>query len=140
MSEGGFLEQKPRSPASLVIVLAVHGAAITALALSKMEVPPNPFVPTILKNIPLDKPPPETPPEPVPEPQVRPKSQLDTPEPIVPKPPRQDPVVLDLPMFPQERLRELFLEELRKRGFEDSPDGSLERRRGEVIRLAGAEA
>ena len=35
MSEAGFLAQKPKSPTSLLIVIALHGAAITALALSK---------------------------------------------------------------------------------------------------------
>ena len=100
MPESGFLEQRPRSPTSLIVVVAMHGAALTALALSKTEVPPSVFVPTVMKHIPLDQPPPDNPAEPVEKPQVRAKSQIDTPEPIVPQPPRRDSPVLDLPQQP----------------------------------------
>lgn len=38
MPEGGFFTQSRQSPTSLAIVILLHGTAITALALSKMEV------------------------------------------------------------------------------------------------------
>jgi periplasmic protein TonB len=96
MPEGGFLEQKPRSPTSLLIVVALHGAAITALALSKMEVIVEEYGAITATNIPIQPPPPENPPEPIPEPQVRPKSQLDTAEPLVRLPRPQDAPVVQL--------------------------------------------
>lgn len=62
MPEGGFLEQKPRSPGSLAIVVALHGAAITALMLAKTEVIENPFKgPFKVKQIPVTPPPPPEP-------------------------------------------------------------------------------
>ena len=36
MPQGGFLEQKPRSPTGLAIVIVGHVAVLSALALSKM--------------------------------------------------------------------------------------------------------
>lgn len=39
MSGGGFFEGKRSSPTSLIVVIAVHAAAIAALALSKLEIP-----------------------------------------------------------------------------------------------------
>lgn len=66
MPEGGFFEQKRSSPTSLVVVVAVHAAAITALALSKMDIPTiiNPG-PITVYPVRLDKDPPSIPPEPV---------------------------------------------------------------------------
>ena len=64
MSEAGFLAQKPKSPTSLLIVIALHGAAITALALSKMDVPfVEDFTPLKTKHIPVEPDPPPVPPE-----------------------------------------------------------------------------
>ena len=63
MPDGGFLEQKPRSPLSLGVVIAMHVAAISALALAKMENPPiKIFNPLKIKDV-KDPPPPEKPPE-----------------------------------------------------------------------------
>jgi periplasmic protein TonB len=62
---GGFLEQKPRSPTSLALVLLLHGAAIGALLLAKgPEIIAQKFGKTEVELIPLDEPPPETEPEP----------------------------------------------------------------------------
>lgn len=99
MSETGFLAQKPRSPAGLVIVIALHGVALTALALSKMPV--ERYVPEALKirHIPNPEPPPPNP-EPPPEaPKAR--ESIETVKPFVPVPPQaSDYVVIDLPTLP----------------------------------------
>lgn len=102
MPEGGFLEQKPRSPTGLAIVIVAHVAVISALALSKMETPATDFLgPIKVRNIPLPKDPPPIPPEPKIEPREMPqhKSVLTPPDPIMKtdaKPvydvPKQDPV------------------------------------------------
>ena len=95
MPAGGFLEQKPKSPGSLAAVIALHAAAIGALALSKTEVVRNTFdrikVVDVKKD---DPPPPEKPPEPKQQPQQQPEQitwakpvvELPTPTPI-PAPP-----------------------------------------------------
>jgi protein TonB len=100
MPEGGFLNQKPRSPTSLVIVIAAHAAVLTALALSKMEVIVEEFGTIETRNIPIEPPPPENPPEPIPEAKVRPKSQLDLATPIVRLPRSEDVVFVDPPSEP----------------------------------------
>ena len=94
MAETGFLAQKPKSPTSLVLVIALHGAALTALALSKIDVPiverPRP---TTVYDVDPPKPPPERVIEP--EPKTR-KSVIDRVPPTVPTPPISDLPVLDL--------------------------------------------
>ena len=64
MPDGGFFEAKRGSPVSLGVVILLHGAAITALALSKMEMPEvvN-FGPTEIFNVPVTPEPPPVPPE-----------------------------------------------------------------------------
>ena len=60
MPEGAFFEQKRASPASLAVVIALHAAAITALALSKTEIGQKITERTIIDFIPEEKvPPPE---------------------------------------------------------------------------------
>lgn len=95
MPESGFLNQKPRSPAGLVIVIAAHAAVLTALALSKMDVIVEEFGTIQTRNIPIEPPPPENPPEPSPEPKASPKSQLDTAAPLVRLPRTDDVVFVD---------------------------------------------
>ena len=95
MPAGGFLEQKPKSPGSLVAVIALHAAAIGALALSKTEIVRDTY--DRLKVIELKKdelPPPEKQPEPKQQPQQQPEQvtwakpviELPSPSPI-PAPP-----------------------------------------------------
>ncbi|HEY1144906.1 MAG TPA: hypothetical protein VGE84_01055, partial [Allosphingosinicella sp.] len=45
MSQGGFFERQPLNTRTLAVVLLLHGAALTALALSRTEVIRH-FVPT----------------------------------------------------------------------------------------------
>ncbi|HZG09802.1 MAG TPA: energy transducer TonB [Allosphingosinicella sp.] len=64
MTQGAYLETK-RSPTALTIVVLMHGAAITALAMSKMDViSVGPKPPTTIIDIP-NPPPPPVPPEPL---------------------------------------------------------------------------
>lgn len=91
MREAGFLERNRISPTGLIIVVAMHGAAITALALSKMEMPTGPIF-TPLPSADYRTPPG---PEPVPEPpqpkqDVRPKSEITYVPPRIPDLPRTD--------------------------------------------------
>ena len=95
MPEGGFLEQKPRSPGSLTIVIALHAAAIAALALSKMEVETERYTPIKIKHVLPDPTPPENTPEPPKDrAPVPPKSKIDYVKPEVPTLPRQSDVVI----------------------------------------------
>jgi len=88
MMEGAFYQPKKTSPTALAIVVLMHGAGLTALALAKTEVGariwPEPLVVT---PIPEDKPPPETPKE---QPETRTtrttETQIDRPKPIEPIP------------------------------------------------------
>ncbi|MEA1014294.1 TonB family protein [Sphingosinicella sp. LY1275] len=67
MRDGGFLEPKRTNGASLAVVILLHGAAITALALSKMEYVR--LTPPVLEgyNVPITDPPPPEPVEKTPE-------------------------------------------------------------------------
>jgi periplasmic protein TonB len=104
MPQGGFLEQKPRSPTGLAIVIIGHAAALAALALAKMDMPVERVLgPLTVRNIPVPKDPPPIPPPPKQEPQIEPqhRSVLTTPEPLVKTPttpaydvPKQEPVEL----------------------------------------------
>ena len=86
MPQGGYLEQKPRSPTGLAIVIVAHVAVLSALALSKMEVPVPQFLgPLKIRNIELPKDPPPLPPESKVEPREVPqhKTVITRPDPIV---------------------------------------------------------
>lgn len=65
MTEGGFFERQPINKTGLTLVIAIHAAAITALALSKMEVVVIPEPPIFGKLIEATQDPPPNPPEPV---------------------------------------------------------------------------
>lgn len=106
MAERTFLDQKPRSPGSLAIVIALHGAAITALMLSKMEFVRVPTVITKTYEVPDIPPPPKVEPEkPQPRQKAQARSQIDIVPPIVerpafddlvlPQPRRTEPVTFD---------------------------------------------
>ncbi len=95
MMEGAFYEQKRTRPTALAVVVLMHGAALTALALAKSEAfagdrPP----PTIVDFITEKEPPPPVPPEP--NPAASPKTVITHVPPIVEMPPRPQ----DTPMEP----------------------------------------
>jgi protein TonB len=86
MAEATFYQPKRSSPTALGIVVLLHGAAITALALAKMEVIPMPgFDPTKVDLIEVTPPPP---PHRI-DPKVdtpRPKSEVTRPDAIIETP------------------------------------------------------
>lgn len=94
MADRGFFEPKRISPTSLVIVIALHGAALTALALSKSEFITERIKPTKTVFIPI---PPD--PAPVPDKPVENKqpveSNFDVVEPLVDRPRVSDQVYVD---------------------------------------------
>jgi len=82
MTEAGFYQPRSASPTTLAVVVALHGAALTALALAKMDVIHIPKAPTtIVDFIDETKPPPPVPPEPMV--QQHQKSVIDQVIPIV---------------------------------------------------------
>lgn len=105
MSEGALYQSKKTSPTALAVVVLMHGAGITALALAKMENPGRPiFGPTQVELIPIPKDPPEVPPEPTKQTVQRqqptvltppePVFQLPTQGPVVPWTPQPAPTVI----------------------------------------------
>jgi protein TonB len=75
MTEGAFYQPKKTSPTALAIVVLMHGAGLTALALAKMENPERPFFGrTDVELIKVPEDPPEVPPEPV-RPTVQPRQE-----------------------------------------------------------------
>ena len=92
MADQGFLAQKPKSPTSLVIVVALHGAALTALMLAKTEFVRPPTVITDVFNVPVKDPPPPEPADPV-EPKPRVESRIDVVPPIIDRPIFDQPVI-----------------------------------------------
>src|SRR3546814_17056904 len=123
MSEAGFLAQTSKSPVSLLAVIALHGAAITALALSRMDVPVvKVFTPLEIKPVPVEPDPPPVPVEPTKTKQT--PALVDSMKPHVDLPPQHDslvrpepdrvitsepipngPIVVDLPHPPAPQVR-----------------------------------
>ncbi len=87
MMEGAFYEQKRNSPTVLAVVVLMHGAALTALALAKTEVVgkiwPKPFIVVPIEE---DKPPPDVPKPPETRTPRTTETFIDRPEPIEPIP------------------------------------------------------
>ena len=99
MTEGGFFDRKTGSPTGLVLVVAVHTAALGALALIKgPEIQRRIFDPIVTTFIPAPQDPP-----PVPEPQVEPEQRtmpIAVP-PVVDTPlQRRETAYVDLPRVP----------------------------------------
>ncbi|HEU0097772.1 MAG TPA: TonB family protein [Allosphingosinicella sp.] len=89
MMEGAFYERKKTSPTALAIVVLMHGAGITALALTKTDVADRIWPGrTDVIFVPEPEVPPETPPEPRPQTQTprTTESRIDRPTPIEPIP------------------------------------------------------
>jgi periplasmic protein TonB len=94
MMEGAFYQQKRTSPTALAVVLLMHGAGLTALALAKSEaLRPTREPPIVVNTIPEQKPPPQVPPDPVKQtPQPQQQTVLTPPRPVIDLP-AQGPVV-----------------------------------------------
>lgn len=91
MPDGGFFEQKRTSPTSLIIVVALHGAAVTALALAKIETP-NFLRPAPIEtyDVPINPDPPPIPPERVKDRAEPQKSEITMPVPEIRTPATSD--------------------------------------------------
>jgi protein TonB len=94
MTEGAFYQPKKTSPTALAIVVLMHGAGLTALALAKTDVAERIWPePTEVVLIDEPKTPPEVPPEPVKQPvQSQQETVLTPPKPVF-ELPTQGPVV-----------------------------------------------
>ena len=84
MPYGGFFEQKRSSPTCLVVVVAIHAAAVTALTFANIEPPQISNRPPIdTYDVPINPDPPLIPPEPVKD-QAEPlKSEITMPRPEI---------------------------------------------------------
>ncbi|HEX8262048.1 MAG TPA: TonB family protein [Allosphingosinicella sp.] len=65
MMEGAFHQQKRTSPTALAVVVLMHGAALTALAMAKGEVIADAITRTKIFDVKEIQPPPEEPPKPI---------------------------------------------------------------------------
>ena len=65
MTEGAFTQQKKTNPAALAIVVLMHGAALTALAMAKGEAMVDAITRTKVFNVKPDEPPPPEPVKPI---------------------------------------------------------------------------
>ena len=97
MMEGAFSQPKRTNPTALAIVLLMHGAGITALALAKGEVIRDKFPIVDVFNVKPDEPPPPEPVKPV-EKAAVPKTVVTHVPPEVQLPPRPD--FIDTPPLP----------------------------------------
>ena len=103
MMEGAFHQQKRTSPAALAIVVLMHGAALTALALAKGEAIRDAIAPIKVVNIKEKEPPPPEPVKPVEKSAAPPESVITHVDPIVSPLPREM-VVTTPPLPPLPRL------------------------------------
>jgi periplasmic protein TonB len=84
MTQTAFYEPRKGHPVALSVVLLMHGAAIGALALAKMDViGPDVIPPTIVELIKDPPPPPPNEPEPVAKIQPQQQTVIDKPPPLV---------------------------------------------------------
>jgi protein TonB len=101
MSQGGFLEQKPKSPGGLVLVIALHAAVLTAVMLVKNEYVRVKYDPIVVTPIKEQLEPPPIP-EPEPDRKAPPQDSIVRyVPPEVPAPPREDVMLgeqTDLPL------------------------------------------
>src|SRR5690606_4368682 len=96
MTQGGFFEARRISPSSLTLVIAMHAAALGALALSKGEIIPKSVVITEAWNIPATIPEEVPPSEPGAAPEQKPRPEkisVPQPEVALPVPPTNGPAV-----------------------------------------------
>lgn len=116
MMEGAYTQQKKANPAALAIVVLMHGAALTALALAKGEVIVDAITRTKVFNVKPDEPPPPEPAKPIEKAVTPPETVVTHTPPIVkilpqpapvtlkPLPPVQEIVVYDPPKVPEPRI------------------------------------
>ena len=100
--EGAFYQPKKTSPTALAVVVLMHGAGITALALAKSEVARDAIPIIDVFNVEPDKPPPPEPVKPI-EKAVAPKTVVTHVPPVVQLPP-QPSFIETPPLPPMERI------------------------------------
>lgn len=88
MSHTGYAARR-RRPGVMIAIIGGHAAVLAAVMLTKMDMP-IPYIdePTVIIDLPKDKPPPDVPPPPDPSPQPQPRvdQRVDMPPPVVPVP------------------------------------------------------
>ena len=97
MMEGAFHQQKRTNPTALAVVVLMHGAALTALAMAKGEVIRDAIIRTDVFNVKPDEPPPPEPVKPI-ERAVAPKTVVTHVPPVVQLPPQ--PSFIETPPLP----------------------------------------
>jgi protein TonB len=90
MMEGAFYQQKKGSPTALAVVVLMHGAALTALAMAKSEVIRDAITRTKVVNIKEKEPPPPEKVKPIEKSATPPKTVITHVPPIVDMPLRPD--------------------------------------------------
>ena len=103
MMEGAFYQPKRTNRTALAVVLLMHGAALTALAMAKGEVIVKAFGTTKTFDVPIDEPPPPEPVTTVEPPVTTPKTVITHVPPIVESPIRDSLVTTD-PLPPIEQI------------------------------------
>ncbi len=94
MSEGAFYQPKRTNPTALAIVVLMHGAALTALALAKGEVIVEAIANTKVFNVEEKQPPPPEPVKPVEKAVTPPETVITHVPPVIKTPAEPDLVVL----------------------------------------------
>jgi protein TonB len=94
MMEGAFYQQKKGSPTALAVVVLMHGAALTALALAKGEAIRDAFGTIKVVNIKEKEPPPPEPVKPVESAVTPPQTVITHTPPLVKVPQQPAPVTL----------------------------------------------
>lgn len=89
MMEGALYQPRKTSPTALAIVVLMHGAGITALALAKTDVVKIWDPPIVVDTIPEEKTPPEEPPKPIEKAAVPPESVVTHVPPVIDIPTRE---------------------------------------------------
>ncbi|MEA3053890.1 MAG: periplasmic protein TonB [Sphingomonadales bacterium] len=104
MMEGAFHQQKRASPTALAVVVLMHGAALTALALAKGEAIREAITRTKIYYVDPVKPPPEELPKPA-EKVVSPPETVITHVPPIVKPPEREQFATSDPLPPLQPVR-----------------------------------
>jgi protein TonB len=86
---GGFYQQRRLSPSAIAVVVLLHGAALAALMMAKMEMPLKRDPPIIAYPVPITPPPPPHPAPKTPKPASEP---LDRSPPLAPPPDSNPPM------------------------------------------------
>lgn len=120
IERAGFHGRQQFSAKGLGVVIALHAAALTAVALVKTEIIPKPPVITEIFNIPIAQDPPPVPPPPAVERQQPRPSVIDTPPTVIETVP--GPAVSDPPDLPPQRFEYAATESGTGAGIADIPD------------------